>query len=175
MDNVIENSVKPVQKVFSMYVDPSLKNPLVGLLVSVVAIISVIYTLEDIPDNIKKVFKHPGFNFFASFVSVYTVTKKVDDALLSALGFLAIVYGINFVSENFELIFPETDTVPGCSDVVVQDLLDLFDGDREQLKKTMYVAGVPLDVELNDVNAPLIATYLINSGKDVSDKCRAPN
>lgn len=175
MDDIIKNSVKPVQNVFSSYVDPTLENPVVGLIVSFIAIVSVIYTLDDMPEELKRVFKHPGFTIFASFAVVYNGTKKVDTAILSALAFAAIFYGIKFVSENFQLIFPETDTIPGCSDVTVKDLLDLFEGDREQLKKAMYVSGVPLDVEINDVNAPLIATYLINSGKDVNDKCRAPN
>lgn len=175
MDAFIQDSVKPVQKIFSDYIDPSLENPLMSLVISFITVVSVIYALEGVPENVKNIFKHPSFILISSFIIVYNKTRQLDVSLLSAIGFVVILKGVNFVSENFELIFPETDAYPGCVDVKVKDLLDLFEGDREKLKKSMYVSGVPLDVELTDANAPLIATYLINYGKDVSSTCKAPN
>lgn len=92
-----------------------------------------------------------------------------------------------------------TDNYPGCNKVTMNDLLALFDGDAMKLQKTVqyamndimqrlpensdakekltkmaYAVGLPYNVEFNDLNAPLIATFLLNYGYKVSEECQVP-
>lgn len=99
------------------------------------------------------------------------------------------------------LIEPKLNIYPGCHNVTSKDLLDLFGGDKMKLQETVaYVmrdlmeklpegseakdnlvkmaryVGTPYNVDiLNDENAPLIATMLLNFGYIVTDKCKAPD
>lgn len=91
-----------------------------------------------------------------------------------------------------------SDNYPGCNNITLKDLVALFDGDALKLQKTVQyafaelnnslpsgtakekfariarAAGLPYNVELNDANAPLIATILLNYGYKVSDTCQVP-
>ena len=45
---------------------------------------------------------------------------------------------------------------------------------KDRLLKVAYYAGLPYNVEINDENAPWIATLLVNYNFIVSETCRAP-
>jgi small basic protein len=99
---------------------------------------------------------------------------------------------------NAKLIESISDTYPGCTNVTLSDLLNIFDGDRVKLQKTVTytftelnkalpkgtgkenlikiarAVGLPYNVELNDANAPLIATILLNYGYKISETCQVP-
>jgi cell shape-determining protein MreC len=92
--------------------------------------------------------------------------------IVAAIIFAIVVIMFFMRRENFSVYSHVTDTHPGCADTKVADLLVLFDGDVEKLKDTMYSIGVPLNYELNDENAPMIATYLINHGEKITKSCR---
>lgn len=98
------------------------------------------------------------------------------------------------------LIEPKLHIYPGCHNVTAKDLLELFNGDKMKLQETVTyvlhelmqklpedspaqddlvkmsrVVGVPYNVDiLNDENAPLVATLLLNWGYIVTDTCKAP-
>lgn len=101
---------------------------------------------------------------------------------------------------KFTLLDPKNEIYPGCVNVTHQDLLNIFDNDRYKLHKSAqyayyellndksYVdleakerllkiatkAGLPYNVEINDENAPFIATLLVNYNFIVSDTCKPP-
>lgn len=100
---------------------------------------------------------------------------------------------------KFKLLESLSDNYPGCNNVTMKDLVALFDGDALKLQKTVQYAfadlnrmlppdadakaklgqiaravGLPYNVEMNDENAPLLATLLLNYGYTVSDNCRPP-
>jgi hypothetical protein len=50
-----------------------------------------------------------------------------------------------------------------CRDLKMKDLIDHF-GSVEALQQKMRMAQVPYNLELNDDNAPLIGSYLMNEG-----------
>lgn len=103
-------------------------------------------------------------------------------------------------SGKFTLLEPKNEIYPGCANITQQDLLNIFDNDRYKLHKSAqyayyellndksYVdleakerllkiatkAGLPYNVEVNDENAPFIATLLINYNFIVSDTCKPP-
>ena len=94
------------------------------------------------------------------------------------------------------LIESQTDIFPGCVKVTMKDLLSLFDGNPNKLQETVSnvffelqkslpkdkseenllkmarAAGLPYNVKMNDENAPLIATLLLNYGYKISDSCQ---
>jgi len=96
------------------------------------------------------------------------------------------------------LIESHSDNYPGCMSVTMADLLNVFDGDALKLQKTLQyafhelnaslpegdakenltriarAAGLPYNVELNDTNAPFIATILLNYGYKISEQCQQP-
>jgi hypothetical protein len=101
--------------------------------------------------------------------------------------------------KKVNLMESQTDIFPGCIKVSMKDLLSLFDGDSTKLQNTVSnvffelqkslpkdkseenllkmarAAGLPYNVEMNDANAPLIATLLLNHGYKISDACQPLN
>lgn len=100
---------------------------------------------------------------------------------------------------KFKLQESLSDNYPGCNQVTMKDLIALFEGDALKLQQTVQYAfadlnrmlpadddakvklnkiaravGLPYNVELNDENAPLIATLLLNYGYKISDECQVP-
>lgn len=103
-------------------------------------------------------------------------------------------------SGKFTLLDPQNEIYPGCVNITQKDLLNIFDNDhyklhksaqhayyellndksyvdldaKERLLKIATKAGLPYNVEVNDENAPFIATLLINYNFIVSDTCKPP-
>lgn len=102
------------------------------------------------------------------------------------------------VKGEYTLISPKAMVYPGCVDVKVADLLAMFDGDKaqlqqaaqlsfqqlahsvkdkpakEQLERIARATGLPYNVEINDENAPFVATLFVNYNATVNDTCRPP-
>jgi hypothetical protein len=97
------------------------------------------------------------------------------------------------------LIDSKSDNFIGCNNVTMKDLLAVFDGDHIKMQNTVaysykvlmeqlpaksaakdklvaiaHAVGLPYNVEFNDKNAPLIATFLLNVGYSINDTCQAP-
>jgi len=66
--------------------------------------------------------------------------------------------------ENFELIFPNTDSKLEFNETKKEDLVAKF-GSEEDLKVAMKDSDVPENLFLNDENAPVIHTYLSNNNR----------
>lgn len=171
----MEEIAKPLQNVFVAYVNPVLNQPLAVLGITYIVILTAVFSAEELPLLVKNLLTSPIMRFLVVLISVYSQTGKAHIALLVSVGMITVFYGMSSAVEHFELISPETDTMPGCVNVTVKDLLELFEGDEDKLKKTMYASGVPVDLRINDRNAPLISTYLVNFGNKVTESCRAPN
>lgn len=101
---------------------------------------------------------------------------------------------------NAKLLDPKNEIHPGCLNVTHANLLQLFDNDHYKLQSTAQYAyrelmndksfsnneskdrllkyarmiGLPYNLELNDENAPFVATLLVNYGFIVSDTCKQP-
>lgn len=104
-------------------------------------------------------------------------------------------------SQKYVLLDPKNEIFPGCLNVTESDLLKLFNNDRyklhtsaqhafyELLNDKSYVdlkekerllnmakkAGLPYNIEINDENAPYIATLLVNYNFIISDTCKPPS
>ena len=168
------DKIEPIRKTVEKYIEPILSNKFVEIIVSWIIIISIVYTLEDLPPNVKQIITHPVSKTIITFIAFYTITKKLYMSIGVTVVILSLFYGLKNLKEHFELVWPQTNTYPNCSDIKVKDLLTVFDNNELSLKKAMYMCNIPLNISLNDLNAPLIATYLINYGYKVSTTCQPP-
>ena len=102
------------------------------------------------------------------------------------------------IKSDSTLISPQSAIYPGCVDTKLADLLDMFNGDKaelqqaaqlsfqqlaydfkdkpanEQLERIARATGLPYNMEINDENAPFIATLFVNYNATVNDTCRPP-
>lgn len=103
-----------------------------------------------------------------------------------------------YVKSDYTLISPQTMIYPGCTNVKLADLLAMFNGDHsqlqqaaqlsfqqlmhaakdkpaeEQLQRIARATGLPYNIEINDENAPFIATLFVNYNATVNDSCSPP-
>lgn len=98
---------------------------------------------------------------------------------------------------KLNLIDSQTDNYSGCAGVTLDDLLEVFNGDKSKMQTTIRegfrtlmqspnssskeklisacrAAGLPHNIELDDANAPLISTILLNHGFVITKKCSPP-
>jgi len=101
---------------------------------------------------------------------------------------------------KFTLLDPKNEIYPGCANITYNDLLKIFENDavklqtsvqhafyellndnykdldaKNKLIKVAYMVGLPYNLEINDENAPWIASLLVNYNFIVSNTCKAPN
>jgi hypothetical protein len=164
-----------VESGFEKFVVPALQQPVVHLIISWLIILNVIDSIEGMPLKVKRIIINPVTKILALFIGLYYATGKVIESSAITIGIVLFFVLLSKFTENFDLINLTPNITPGCANVTVKDLLALFNGDLLTLKRTMYETGVPLDLELTDLNAPKIATYLINHNYKVTSTCQSPN
>ena len=166
------------------------------------------------PKYIEDLFKNTFVKILLIFMIIYLSERDFQLAIL-----LAVIYvlGMNVVSgrgifESFsnysseykgsgaKMLEPKTMLYPGCSDVTMDDLVKMFEGDRSKMQnavqysfqelllksktknskelvmKLAYAAGLPYNLSFDKPEtAPYIATLLVNYGFEINDKCQPPN
>ena len=171
MDSIVASS----EKNFAQISSPVITNTTVAVLITWLVFTNIVLMIEGLPLTIKNTMAHPLIQFAILFIGLYTANGKLFISVAGSAAIVAVFYFIKHrLAENFELVAPESNVHPGCSKVTVDDLVKIFDNDKELLTKAMYACGIPLNLTLTDANAPLIATYLINSDYKVNETCQAP-
>lgn len=171
--NTVTNFMAGSEKKFADFSSKFLNNKLIAIILAWLVFVNIIMSVEDLPSYIKKALSSSLFKFPVTFIGLYMATGKLYLSIAGTLVLLGLFYGAKIL-EAFELVSPESNIYPGCSKITLDDLLSIFDGNKEQLAKAMYASGVPLNLKLNNNDAPLIATYLINFGYSVNGECTAP-
>jgi hypothetical protein len=119
--------------------------------------------ISKVNDSLKDLLRIDFVLFFiTALISLHIF--KGDSATGLATAFLVVLVYKVVTKEAFELIYPGPDSSPNCLKITKNDLVAAFDGENN-LKKEMLDAGVPYNLHLTDLNAPQIATYLINNPK----------
>jgi hypothetical protein len=166
------------------------------------------------PKYIEDLFKNTFVKILLIFLIIYLSERDFQLAIL-----LAVIYvlGMNIASgrgvfESFsnysseykgsgaKMLEPKTMLYPGCSDVTMDDLYKMFEGNqtkmqnsvqysfqelllksktkdsKELVMKLAYAAGLPYNLSFDKPEtAPYIATLLVNYGFEINDKCQPPN
>lgn len=172
--NTVEQIIKPINNSANVFLKPITDNIIVQMIISWLLIMSIIYTVDDLPKQFKVILKNPLVKIIVTFLYIYSYTSNLSLSIVLTIGVFFIYYMSMYFNENFENIFQRPSVYPNCSNVTVKELVSLFDNDIEKLKKTMYKIGIPTNITLNDYNAPLIATYLMNFNYKINKNCAAP-
>jgi hypothetical protein len=154
--------------------DSGLKSGPSQILFIYLFILMTISDSEQMKDSV--IYKHiqsPLGHFSIIFYVYYAMNGKLVPALLVSLIMCAILLGLKVI-ELFEsklrLIEPSTDVMLDTRDIKLHDILDHFDNDVDKLRQVLRQSNVPSLTELNDYNAPLVATYLNHLGYDIKHK-----
>lgn len=120
---------------------------------------------------------------FSSSLLLFIVMMLAFYSIYGSLTY-SIIFGIVFtvifnmcsdsVQEKFSLAKMDTSVYQGCIAIKASDLIDHFNGDVSKLNEAMLHSNVPLNLHINDENAPKIATYLINNKYNISETCKFP-
>ena len=147
-------------------------------------------------------------------IIVYLSNKDLQLALLLSIIY---VYGMNLLAgrgmfESFadysseykasgaQLLEPKTMLYPGCSEVTMDHLYKVFEGDKKKFENTVqyafqdlmsrsktkdtkelveklaYAAGLPYNLSFDKPEtAPYIATLLVNYGFTIDELCQPPH
>lgn len=171
----MDSLVATAEKNFAQFSKPVIGNSTVAVLLTWLVFTNIVLMINGLPNKVKKSITHPVIQFAILFIGLYTANSNMFVSIGGAAAIVAVFYYLQYLlAEKFELVTPESNVHPGCAKVTIEDLIKIFDNDKELLSKAMYACGVPLNLELTDYNAPLIATYLINSDYKVNETCQAP-
>jgi hypothetical protein len=165
-------SLKPVEKIFNSTVKKTLNGDFSRFLVNALVILALIYNAERFPLALRQVLEHSLAQYLLLFTSVFLSTQ--DFALAFVVTVLAVLVVMFMRRMNEVEDFRVLEVVPGCEKATVADLLALFGGDSVKLSRAMYTIGIPLNTELTEESAPLVASYFVNYGKKVSGTCQGP-
>lgn len=165
-------TLKPAEKIFNKNLKDIITTDAARYLVNSLVILAFIYNADKFPEVVKDLSKKPAFQLILSFFSIYIAT---NDFALAVVSVVLLAIGVIFINKmNSVEHFKVLEVVPGCETTNVKDLLALFGGDAEKLGRAMYTIGVPLNTELTDETAPVIASYFVNYSKKVTDTCHPP-
>jgi hypothetical protein len=174
----VNNLLRPLDNIYVTTIIPVIEEPHVSALIGLIISFNIVYLANKLPEGVKCIVEHPITQALVIFVTTYRMYGNFVHGLITTAVLMALIVmvkgGAKKMMEAFKIISPGPEIYPGCLDVKIKDLLLLFDGDEGKLRHAMYRFGVPLDTRLDDDNAPLISTYLINFGNNVSDTCLPP-
>lgn len=162
----------PIEQVFDKTIKASIDTDLSKYLINYLIIICLIYSADKFPQSFKETLTHYHSQIILLFLSIYLLTKDFSKSVVITVSVIVALFILN--RENVEN-FTDLEVMPGCKEATINDLLSLFNGDRTKLVRAMYSIGIPLNLELSESNAALIATYFVNHGKKVSGTCQAPH
>lgn len=163
---IINTSVKSIQ--------PILDNKFFGLVIAWIAIINIIYKFDSLSSPVQSFVLSTPVQFLSIFGVIYYTIGNVKQSAIYTVLLAVLYYLVTMIKENFDIISNTPSVMPQCANVKASDLLALFNGDVNKLKKAMSELGVPLNVSISDQNAPLIASYLVNHGQQITQDCRSP-
>lgn len=163
-----------VNLVLYRYVKPTLENPVIRLLIIWLTVISIVFSITDLPMFIQQIFHSIFFKVIITFLGFYTVTGDLVSSVLASGIILCVFYLAIYFKEGFKMVFPTPDIYPGCVGIKMADILAIYNGDVAKLKSDLHAIGMPYSVQLTDDNAPYIGTYLVGFGKMMSQTCKPP-
>lgn len=144
----------------SPYLDV-LKQPVAGSIV-VLIFITLLGNIgaQITPPGLSWLHTNYFFRVLVCFLLLWINNQDPFLSLIVAGGFVTALSWLSPTTEPFE--GPETAILPSCLNLTTYDLLDAFNGNKDDLINAMVNSRVPLNLTLADENAGLIGTYLVN-------------
>jgi hypothetical protein len=178
MEDIEKTVVAPVEKLFKSQIVPLFENKVFRIVLTWLILVNVVNTFNASTSKLPSIIIEMATSIVGQIISLFFVayytTNDFRSAVLATLVYISIFFILKLVKEKFELITKTPDIMIGCTEVTVADLLDTYNGDEQHLRTRMFSAGVPENLELNDLNAPLISSYLVGHGDTFSASCTPP-
>ena len=136
----------------------------------ILTIILTVLVISNLNQAVKDFFLS---NFIVFSILLFAMYLRNKNLLVSFAGAFVATIVIAIITmpdpmgsfqEHFELIFPNTDSKLEFNEIKAQDLVAKF-GSEEELLIAMKDSDTPENLQLNDSNAPVIATYLSNNNR----------
>lgn len=179
VQDVVANVSQQADQVLDTLFGPNLDTPAAAIL-QVLLISYAALGAPKLPLGVAKLFQNFAFRLLVLFFILWTGNRNPGMSLTLAFAFLTVV---NLASgkgpfESFEKVEqfegPETAVIPSCLNMTTYDLLESFGNDKTKLMTAMLSSRVPQNLPINDLYAPLIATYLVNHGWTLKAPCGPP-
>jgi hypothetical protein len=201
-------------EIISKNIDKGLANPYIMTILKVVLILYASEIAPTLPKVVSNLFANTWIKIVSLFLITYIASRDIQLAIILSFVFVtstnllsgkgALENFANFSkdytsSTNLKLISPVSNIYPGCSDIKLSDITNLFQGDslkmqnnvsssfrdllistsslkgKEQLMRIADIIGLPDSIEFTDENAPYIATFLVTKGVNINGICRPPS
>lgn len=221
-------TIKNIEYVVESQVKSTLRNPYIMAVLKIVLVLYAAQLAPKVSPMITSIFQNTIVKIVAIALIAYIAEVDFQLAIIAAVVFVLSINLLSgrgplesyedtngsFSKDNpvyFDLLDKptpmekldihesHTDNYPGCDNVKLQDLLDIFDNDKLKLQKTVQYTyqelinkmpsgtakdnlmkmckyiGLPYNKEINDENAPFIASLLLQFGFSINKTCTAPN
>lgn len=165
-----------VDATVSQVLAPLMKPPVFTVLV-VALILYGAQVRPTLPEAVSGMFQKGWFRALVLWFILWSINKNPALSLVSVFAFLAGLNALNGkpLFELFQGDYAKTATPPGCLNVTMFDILAAYNNDKDKLVEAMVRAGVPPNITVNDINAPLIAAYLVGAYEvNISKTCGPP-
>lgn len=132
----------------------------------IIPAVSFVLVVNHLNPAIKEFFTDAFVMFVILSLLYYRFSRNIAvsmaEAFVTVLAIQLVILQdpVHKVKETFKLIFPTPDSKLTCNDMTASSLLSRYDNDRSALESDMLKYGVPGNIQVNDENAPVIATYL---------------
>ena len=103
-----------------------------------------------LPDNILSLFDNAAFRLFVLFLVLWTGNSDPTLSLLIAVSFTITMNSLagRGIFETFR-IEQNTNVIPMCLNITMNDILAKFNGDEDAMKRAIYNVVTPLNIPLN--------------------------
>jgi hypothetical protein len=218
------NQINNTTRMIESQIDIPLSNPYIMAILKITLALFAAQIAPRAPVYIQDLFKNTYVKIILISLIVYMSEKDLQLALLFSI---ILVLGSNMLSgrsllESFQsfsegkelaefsknyksdgkmkLLESTSDIFPGCENITMADLQNIFDGDVSKFSKTVNhtfkqliatakdkpskdkimqigrYAGLSENMSFeNPETAPYLATLLVNYGFNINDKCQPPN
>jgi hypothetical protein len=205
--------VNALSKTAESFVRPVLQNPYVMAGSKILLVLYAAQLAPRLPDHVTAMFKNSFVKMAAVFIIAFLAQLDFQLAILLAVVFVPLAnvmsgrgllesyanFSVDYTPDgNIKLLEPKSHIYPGCQDITLKELEQVFEGNplklqetlryayrellrqapdkssKEKLMQMAYAVGLPHNININEENAPLIATMLLYAGFKVSDKCIVP-
>lgn len=152
-----------------------LNTPVPSYLLKLFIVLYAALAAPQLPDPVLDLFEHPVFRIVVMALVIWTSSRDPATSLIVATG-LVVLFNTLSGRKPFEtfLVEQNTNIMPSCLGVTMNDLVNTFQGDEKALRLALNNVGVPANVKLTDYDAPLLASYLVNYGYEINNKCKPP-
>jgi hypothetical protein len=154
-----------------------LTRPPISLVVTLLVVLYAAQVRPQLLPQVEALLSKGWFRLVVLYLIVWTASRNPSLSLVLSFGLLAAFNTMNGkpIFEMFTGDYAKTAVYPGCLTVSLADILESFGNDKGKMVSALIRANVPPNIQINDSNSPLLATFLVNAHEmKITDSCGPP-